>query len=57
MKDKDPSQIPCTIKYDTKYLPSIEDNEQGCIGGFKMFAKKGRIVCSQTVEDRIDLGF
>ena len=54
---KDPSVIPCTIKMDTKYLDSIEDKENGCIGGFKIYAKKGRIVCSQTIEDRIDLGF
>jgi len=42
---------------DSKYLDSIEDKDGGCIGGFKIYAKKGRIVCSQTVEDRIDLGF
>jgi len=39
--------IPCTIIIDNKYLESIEDNEvTGSLGGFKMFAKKGRIVCS-----------
>ena len=39
--------IPCKITIDTKYLESIEDNEAtGCIGGFRLFAKKGRIVCS-----------
>ena len=39
--------IPCKITIDTKYLESIEDNEAtGCIGVFRLFAKKGRIVCS-----------
>ena len=55
---KSPNDIPCKIIIDSKYLESIEDNElNGCIGGFKMFAKKGRIVCSQTLDDRIDLCF
>ena len=57
-KDKSPEDIPCNIIIDTKYLESIEDNElTGCLGGFKLFAKKGRIVCSQTIDDRIDLCF
>jgi V-type H+-transporting ATPase subunit E len=44
---KAPEDIPCNIIIDTKYLESIEDNESnGCLGGFKLFAKKGRIVCS-----------
>ena len=55
---KSPEDIPCQIIIDSKYLESIEDNEvTGCIGGFKMFAKKGRIVLSQTLDDRIELGF
>ena len=58
-KGKSADEIPCKIIIDTsKYLDSIEDNEQsGCLGGFKLFAKKGRIVCSQTIDDRIDLCF
>ena len=44
-KSKD--DIPCKIVIDTKFIESVEDNETtGSIGGFKMFAKKGRIVCS-----------
>ena len=44
---KAPEDIPCNIIIDTKFLESIEDNEAtGCLGGFKLFAKKGRIVCS-----------
>ena len=56
-KGTNANDIPCKIQIDTKYLTSIEDSETGCIGGFKMYAKKGKIVCSQTIEDRIDLVF
>jgi len=53
-----PDEIPCTLIIDKTYLDSVEDNETtGIIGGFKMYAKKGRIVCSQTIDDRIDLCF
>lgn len=53
-----PEDIPCQIIIDQNYLESIEDNElTGSLGGFKLFAKKGRIVCSQTIDDRIDLCF
>jgi hypothetical protein len=55
---KDASSIPCKIIIDTKFLESVEDNEQsGSLGGMKLFAKKGRIVCSQTLDDRIELCF
>lgn len=57
-KGKSAADIPCNIVIDTKYLESIKKNEtSGSLGGFKMFAKKGRIVCSQTIDDRIDLCF
>lgn len=53
-----PDDIPCELIYDKNYLDSVEDNEMnGIIGGFKMFGKGGRIVCSQTIDDRIDLCF
>jgi len=47
-KGQSPGDIPCKIIIDTsKYLESIEDNEHhGIIGGMKLYAKKGRIVCS-----------
>jgi hypothetical protein len=46
-KGKTADDIPCTIIMDTKFLESIEDNgASGSLGGFKLFAKKGRIVCS-----------
>lgn len=57
-KGKNPEDIPCKIIMDVKYLESVEDNEQsGSLGGMKLFAKKGRIVCSQTLDDRIELCF
>jgi len=57
-KGKSANDIPCKITIDGKYLESITDNEaSGSIGGFKLYAKKGRIVCSQTIDDRIDLCF
>ena len=57
-KGKSAEEIPCNIIIDGKYLESIEDNSaQGCLGGFKLYAKKGRIVCSQTLDDRIELCF
>ena len=44
---KSADDIPCKIIIDTRYLESVEDNEvTGSLGGFKLFAKKGRIVCS-----------
>ena len=45
---KDPEDIPCNLVIDTnRYLENIDDNEvTGCLGGFKLFAKRGRIVCS-----------
>ena len=46
-RGKSADDIPCKIIIDGKFLESIEDNEaSGSLGGFKMFAKKGRIVCS-----------
>jgi len=55
---KSRDDVVCNIVIDTKFLESVEDNEAtGSLGGFKMFAKKGRIVCSQTIDDRIELCF
>jgi len=53
------NDIPCTIIIDKKvHLDGIDENEMtGIIGGFKLYAKKGRIVCSQTIDDRIELTF
>lgn len=44
---KDKSEIPIKVIYDTQYLKSIDDDKvNGCIGGFKLYARRGRIVCS-----------
>jgi vacuolar-type H+-ATPase subunit E/Vma4 len=51
-------KIPCKIIVDTsKYLPeySAVEGEESCLGGIKFFARKGRIVCSNTVEERLKL--
>ena len=57
-KGVNPSDIQCNIIIDGKYLQSIEENENtGSLGGFNLFAKKGRIVCSQALDDRIELCF
>ena len=46
-KGKSPDDIPCNIIIDGKFLESVEENAaSGSIGGFKLYAKKGRIVCS-----------
>ena len=56
---KSPDEIPCKITIDTsKYLLSAdEDPKAGIIGGFKMLVKRGKIVLSQSVDDRIALCF
>jgi len=57
-KGMSPDEIPCNIIIDKTNLDSVEDNESnGILGGFKLYAKKGRIVCSQTIDDRVDLCF
>ena len=46
-KDKSPDDIPCNLSIDTtQYLTTIDDDEAGSIGGFKMLAKRGKIVLS-----------
>ena len=55
---KSASDIPCKIIIDGKFLDDKDENETtGIIGGFKLYAKKGRIVCSQTIDDRVELCF
>ena len=56
---KSPDEIPCKITIDkNKYLLSVdEDPKAGIIGGFKMLVKKGKIVLTQTVDERIALCF
>lgn len=46
-KDKSPDDIPCNLSIDTlHYLTSIDDDEAGSLGGFKLLAKRGKIVLS-----------
>lgn len=46
-KDKSPDDIPCKLTIDTShYLTSIDEDEAGSIGGFKLLAKRGKIVLS-----------
>lgn len=48
--------IPCAVTVDKEnFLPEYnpEDPTNSCIGGFVMYAKRNRIVCSQKLDDRI----
>ena len=54
-KDRD---VPLKLILDSdKYLPEYDDNEgaESCLGGLVLHAKKGRIVCSNTLDDRLQL--
>lgn len=48
--------IPCVVTVDDKnFLPELNtsDPTNSCLGGFVMYAKKNRIVCSQKLDDRL----
>lgn len=50
--------IPCKVSVDEEnFLPEWNPDEpqRSCLGGFIMYAKKNRIVCSQTLDDRMGL--
>jgi len=52
--------IPCNVTVDKEnFLPDYnpEDPTNSCIGGFVMYAKRNRIVCSQKLDDRIQLTY
>ena len=54
-KDK---EIPLKLHLDKdKYLPEYDDNEgaESCLGGVVLHARKGRIVCSNTLDERLHL--
>ena len=54
-KDRD---VPCKVELDkTKHLPVYNEQEgvESCMGGFISHARKGRIVCSNTLDDRLQL--
>ena len=49
---------PVNIEIDPKkYLPEYnpETPSNSCSGGIKLHARKGRIVCSNTLDDRLEL--
>lgn len=48
--------IPCVVTVDDKnFLPELNtsDPTNSCLGGFVMYAKRNRIVCSQKLDDRL----
>ena len=52
--------IPCAVTVDkNKFLPEFnqDDPTNSCLGGFVMYAKKNRIVCSQTLDDRLTMTY
>ena len=52
--------IPCVVTVDDeKFLPEFnaQDPTNSCLGGFVMYAKKNRIVCSQTLDDRLSMTY
>jgi V-type H+-transporting ATPase subunit E len=52
-KDRD---VPIKIVIETtKFLPEYDDTEgaESCMGGIVLHARKGRIVCSNTIDERL----
>ena len=52
------SDIPCVVTIDEKnFLPEYNEDDptNSCLGGFVMYCRQNRIVCSQTLDDRIDM--
>lgn len=52
--------IPCVVTVDNeRFLPEFtpSDPTNSCLGGFVMYARKNRIVCSQTLDDRLSMTF
>lgn len=52
-------EVPITlILDDNRWLPEFDDKEgavDSCMGGLVLHAKKGRIVCSNTLDSRLQL--
>ena len=60
LKGKKKDEVVCRVTVDeSSFLPewNEKDPENSCLGGFMMFARKNRIVCSQTLDDRMSLVF
>jgi V-type H+-transporting ATPase subunit E len=54
-KDRD---VPCKVVFDaSRYLPEYSQTEgvDSCMGGIVMHSRKGRIVCSNTIDERMSL--
>jgi len=54
-KDK---EVPIKVNVDdTKFLPEFTETEgvDSCMGGIVLHTRKGRIVCSNTLDDRLQL--
>ena len=50
--------IPCVVTIDEqKRLPEYNESDptNSCLGGFVMYCRKNRIVCSCTLDDRINM--
>lgn len=51
-------EVPLKIVVDKdRFLPEFDENEgaESCMGGVVLHARKGRIVCSNTLDDRLQL--
>ena len=51
-------EVPCKVTIDkAKYLPEYNENEatESCMGGLVLHCRKGRIVCSNTLDERLQL--
>ena len=54
-RDRD---VPCKVVFDaSRYLPEYTETEgiESCMGGILLHARKGRIVCSNTIDERMSL--
>ena len=50
--------VPCRVEIDdSKYLSVYNEQEgaESCMGGLILHARKGRIVCANTLDDRLAL--
>lgn len=51
-------EVPCAVLIDeARYLPEYDANnaKDSCIGGILLHCRKGRIVCSNTLDERLKL--
>ena len=51
-------EVPIKVNVDqNRYLPEYDETEgaESCMGGIVLHTRKGRIVCSNTLDDRLQL--